>query len=283
VSGMSHDDTNSKHRPCLWKHGLCKRIAFRSPAAVAPAGGKRTFARKTMIDIDKVLPVSALKNGAIPTLLQMASGRDRGAAYFCRAGHPLAHRGNGKVLISRLIASSLLGRWLRPNELVRFRDGNPGNLQLNNLEVITRAEHMRRNRLAYDRNHAQRVELSCAVCGRKFSSPPSHAGRRATCSEACRIEHMRRFTIETIELRVLVWAKSAVEVGRLLGVSDRAIGKRCARLGIPKPGRGDWQKYQAGYFSEIEWFERMCQGLDDEAIEILDEEFDAVLEKYHAW
>ncbi|MFZ6029570.1 MAG: HNH endonuclease [Chloroflexota bacterium] len=228
------------------------------------------------IDIDALSSISSLKRETIAALLQMATGQEHGIAYFCRPGHPLAHKGSGKVYLSRLIASSLLGRWLRPNELVRFRDGNPGNLQPKNLEIITRAEHMRRNRLAYERNQTQSVELLCAVCGGKFSSPPSHAGRRVTCSERCRGERRRRFTLEAIELRVLVWTQPAVEVGRLLGVSDRAIGKRCAALGIPKPARGDWQRYRAGYFSELDWFERMCRGLDDDAIEALE----AALEKY---
>src|SRR5512145_1479460 len=233
-----------------------------------------------MIDINDVLPISALKNGAIPALLQMATGQDRGSAYFCRPGHPLANKGNGKVYLSRLLGSSILGRWLLPHEVVRFRDGNPTNLHLENLEVITRAEHMRRNRLAYERNTAPSVALLCPVCGERFWSSPSHAGRRVTCSERCRIVNNRRITVEAIELRVLVWAQPAIEVGKLLGVSDRAIGKRCAALGIPKPARGDWQKYEAGYFSELEWFEMMCQGLDEDRIVMLDREAEAILEKY---
>lgn len=48
----------------------------------------------------------------------------------------------------------------------------------------------------------------------------------------------------------LVWSKSTEKVGKELGVSGRAIGKRCKRLGVPKPPVGFWAKYQAGHIRD---------------------------------
>ncbi len=45
---------------------------------------------------------------------------------------------------------------------------------------------------------------------------------------------------ETLEK--LVWSKPSVELAIELGVSDRMIGKWCAKFGIDKPPRGYWTK-----------------------------------------
>ena len=44
------------------------------------------------------------------------------------------------------------------------------------------------------------------------------------------------------ELEKSVWKTPTSQLAKLLGVSDGAIGKRCKRLGIIKPGRGYWMK-----------------------------------------
>lgn len=48
------------------------------------------------------------------------------------------------------------------------------------------------------------------------------------------------------ELKTLVWSMPTVEVARLFGVSDSAVGKRCRTLGVTKPPRGFWAKVQSG-------------------------------------
>lgn len=48
----------------------------------------------------------------------------------------------------------------------------------------------------------------------------------------------------------LVWSKPTVKVARELGVSDKAVEKRCKRLDVPKPPVGFWAKYEAGYLIE---------------------------------
>jgi integrase len=46
-------------------------------------------------------------------------------------------------------------------------------------------------------------------------------------------------------LSELVWRMPTTQVARQLGVSDKAVEKRCRRLGIAKPPRGYWAKYQS--------------------------------------
>jgi hypothetical protein len=44
----------------------------------------------------------------------------------------------------------------------------------------------------------------------------------------------------------LVWAEPIVQIAKRLGMSDRGLGKLCARLEIPAPPRGWWAKQQHG-------------------------------------
>jgi hypothetical protein len=48
------------------------------------------------------------------------------------------------------------------------------------------------------------------------------------------------------ELLLAVWTEPATSVAASFDVSDKAIEKRCKRLGIPKPPRGYWAKIQNG-------------------------------------
>jgi len=44
----------------------------------------------------------------------------------------------------------------------------------------------------------------------------------------------------------MVWRMPTVSVALRLGVSDKAVEKRCKKYDIPKPPRGYWQKHDAG-------------------------------------
>jgi integrase len=44
-------------------------------------------------------------------------------------------------------------------------------------------------------------------------------------------------------LQAMLWAKPAVEIARELGVSDKAIEKHAAKLGLTRPPRGHWLKH----------------------------------------
>jgi 5-methylcytosine-specific restriction endonuclease McrA len=55
-------------------------------------------------------------------------------------------------------------------------------------------------------------------------------------------ERPRKFSIDKETLEKLVWQKSTIKVANELGVTDKAVEKRCKLLGIKKPPRGYWMK-----------------------------------------
>ena len=68
-------------------------------------------------------------------------------------------------------------------------------------------------------------------------------------NEMLRREHSRYGEWQNIghdELEELVWTMPTVEVAKLFGVSDSAVGKRCRSLGVAKPPRGFWAQVQSG-------------------------------------
>lgn len=57
---------------------------------------------------------------------------------------------------------------------------------------------------------------------------------------------IRKFNPTKEELELLVQEKPMTEIGKIFGVSDNAVKKRCKRLGIElKPMRGHWMKVKA--------------------------------------
>lgn len=53
--------------------------------------------------------------------------------------------------------------------------------------------------------------------------------------------------MEQETMLLMVWSIASVQVGRVLGISDVAVRKRCLRMSLPKPPRGFWAKAYAGY------------------------------------
>ena len=87
---------------------------------------------------------------------------------------------------------------------------------------------------------ARQVTKICIRCNKSFTVPAAHQDRRKHCSVLCCTLDRRLFEVSTEELYALVWSRPTTEVARLFGVSDKAIEKRCKRLGVPKPPRGYW-------------------------------------------
>ena len=88
--------------------------------------------------------------------------------------------------------------------------------------------------------------IYCAVCGKPIQICASHVPRRATCSVNCRIPWQRKFEIDPEELLLAVWTEPVTTVAASFDVSDKAIEKRCKRLGVVKPPRGYWARIAAG-------------------------------------
>ena len=171
---------------------------------------------------------------------QIHSTTDKGSGQLCffDPEHPLA-RQNGMVALGRHVLSVKLGRWLEAGEMVHFEDGNPQNVSPENLSLTTRAA------LA-SQVHNHQVAMVCPQCGTTFRTSPSHENRRTCCSEPCHQLYFRKFEVTREELGKLVWEMPTTEVAQRFGVSDKAVEKRCKRLGVAKPPRGYWAKLAAG-------------------------------------
>ena len=65
-----------------------------------------------------------------------------GYIYVYAPDHPYATK-NGCVMEHRLVAEEQIGRFLKPNEIVHHKDGDKANNSPENLEVVTRGEHLR--------------------------------------------------------------------------------------------------------------------------------------------
>jgi hypothetical protein len=104
--------------------------------------------------------------------------------------------------------------------------------------------------VTYENEAIMPVTIPCAVCDTPIKTCLSHVPRRATCSKPCRIAWQRKFEIEPDELLLAVWTEPVTTVAASFDVSDKAIEKRCKRLGVVKPPRGYWAKMQYGISHE---------------------------------
>lgn len=115
------------------------------------------------------------------------------------------------------IIEGILGRPLKKNECVHHIDGNTQNNNKENLVCCTYKGH---------------AEIHNTK--RKYCSSPTMKFR----------VHKRKFHISKQELEKLIWSIPTTHIAKLLGVSDKAIEKRCKLFNISKPPRGYWRKLE---------------------------------------
>ena len=168
--------------------------------------------------------------------------------YFYCPGHPLA-RQNGTVAVHRHKMSVHLGRWLEPDEMIYFVDRNPRNVSLENLRAVSRAEFFRLT--VRPDGIEPKAELLCHQCKKPFIVVASQRDRRHHCSRECLTITQTRFRVSAKELHDWVWSMPTTHVAAELGVSDKAIEKRCKKLGVTKPPRGYWAQVYAGKIDPI--------------------------------
>lgn len=89
-------------------------------------------------------------------------------------GHPIDEH--------RKVVEQFLGRKLKRSEIVHHINGDKKDNRIENLQIMTQAEH---NRLHKEK--LPKVKI-CIVCGKPFEPPVKHRARNLTCSpECCRI------------------------------------------------------------------------------------------------
>ncbi len=94
------------------------------------------------------------------------------------------------ISYARYKMAVFLGRRLTSDETVDHKDENKINDKLSNLQILTRAENIKKNVIATGRK-TKLVKLKCFVCDKEFYRPPRNVnhklskGKRITCSRRC--------------------------------------------------------------------------------------------------
>lgn len=106
-------------------------------------GTNRRYVRRLLIEEDIALPRQKLAGKHNPHWKGGRMTDKQGYILVKMRGHHLANR-HGYVREHRLIAEDMLGRALRPGEVVHHIDGNPANNDPDNLSVYqTNASHLK--------------------------------------------------------------------------------------------------------------------------------------------
>ena len=151
------------------------------------------------------------------------------------ASHPCAWKCGGLVYLHRVIAENKIGRYLKDKEIVHHIDGDPLNNTPSNLLVTTVSAHPR-----IHNEHNPILSKQCITCRKKYKTKLT---KRKYCSARCAAVAKEKIKWPSAkELRRLVWSMPTSKLACKLGVSDKAIEKRCCKFGIPKPARGYWTK-----------------------------------------
>ena len=148
------------------------------------------------------------------------------------------------------VAEQKLGRALGKTECVHHINGDKTDNKPENLMVLrsnTDHKHIH-SKIPYevfqtaDGSHVViPKQYTCKHCGRLFVPAVYDA---VYCSEKCHFAEQCAHLPDPKILAKQVWEMPTTELAKLYNVSDRAIGKWCAKFGITKPGRGYWAKTQ---------------------------------------
>jgi len=145
----------------------------------------------------------------------------------------------GMLKIHRAVVAEQLGRWLRPDEIVHHVDENRNNWLLSNLELTNRSGH--------SKHHAkgETLNVHCFQCVKviDYKLYWLKTNNRYFCSRRCSSKAQEKTNWPSDdELASLVWGRPVTHLAKELGVSDKAVKKRCKVRAIPTPPRGYWSK-----------------------------------------
>ena len=156
---------------------------------------------------------------------------------------------NGTALKNRLIKEDLLedkcnkcglsNEW--ENEYLSLQldhiDGNHDNNKFENLRLLCPNCHSQTSNYS---GKDRKIIYYCIDCNEKISN--KHNKRCQSCASKLHPERVLKFDITKEELSKMVWEKPTSKIAKELGVSDKAIEKRCKKFNIEKPPRGYWRK-----------------------------------------
>lgn len=107
-------------------------------------------------------------------------------------------------------------------------------------KIINLELNLRENKQKSDKEI--RILETCECGGSKYR----YADKCIKCSNTENMKKYRKFEITKEELESLIKEKPMTEIGKIYGVSDNAVKKRCKLLGIElKPMRGYWAKQKS--------------------------------------
>jgi hypothetical protein len=118
-------------------------------------------------------------------------------------------------------------------------DGDHFNCELSNLRILCPNCH---TQTATHSGKNKRDVKHCADCGKIVSGKSK---RCIQCTGKLGLNNPKRykkFNVDKDTLERIVWERPTETIAKEYGVSGKAIGNRCKRLGISKPPRGYWTK-----------------------------------------
>lgn len=128
-------------------------------------------------------------------------------------------------------------------------DGNSYNHKAENLMFICPNCHTQTKNYAGN-GKTRVVRKKCLKCKKELyennlSGFCRHCYSSSEMNEVI-LEKRTKFIITKEELQKIIWEIPSIQIAIMYNVSDKAVEKRCKKLGIEKPPRGYWAKKRSG-------------------------------------
>ena len=157
--------------------------------------------------------------------------------------HPSAMKSNnwnGFIYEHIVKAERMLGRSLTKKEYVHHLNSNRLDNRVENLLVLECSQHTKLHSWLNNRSNEVVVLKYCLICGICLDNEQDKF-----CSSECQHKAYEKLSVSKEELEKLVWEKPTTQLAKEFNCSDKAIDKRCKKLGIKKPPPGYWSKVKA--------------------------------------
>lgn len=160
---------------------------------------------------------------------------------------------DGHLVKRRILANNLLEYKCAKCPIIDEYNGQPITLELDHINGINRDHRILNLRFLCPNCHSQQ-NTSCGKnkprkitkvcdCGNLMYN---YATQCIRCSNALGGIKNRKFNVSKEQLEQLIKELPMTEIGKMFGVSDTAIKKRCRKYEIElKPMRGYWAKHRA--------------------------------------